>query len=325
MVAAITAVFFRYRYARAAERWAGIEAAWEPALLEVMSGDLAPAGLAARLQADEVPYFAGFLGRFVRRLTGPERERLMQVAAPLLPAIRRTLHARSAEGRARTVDTLGVLSPTEDAAEIRAALDDPSPLVAMVAARALTRSENGVHADALMAHLHRFQEWRPSFLAAMLSAAGPGMAPALLATLRDQHAPVRVRVVAAEALARLNIAEAGGLAVAQLGRESDPELRAASLRLIARVGTADHLLAVRGELDAPEEGVRLAAVRALAALGGRDVVPELVKAVQDPSRWVAEQAARGLAAGEGREELRSLPRTTASVRAIVDEVLEERT
>ncbi len=150
---------------------------------------------------------------------------------PLLPSLRRTLHARSAESRATTVDTLGVLSPTEDAAEICAALDDPSPLVVMVAARALTRSEGGIHAEALMGHLHRFQEWRPSFLAAMLSAAGPGMAPALL------------------------------------GREKDPELRAAVLRLIARVGAADQLAVVRTELDAPEEAVRLAAVRARACRG----------------------------------------------------------
>lgn len=312
------------RHGAALERWARVETAWGPALLEVLDGDRTPEGLTAQLTPAEIPYFADFLGRFIRRLTGPERQRLLQVAIPLLPAIRPLLKARSPEVRARTVDTLGVLGLGEDSAAIRAALDDPSPLVAMVAVRALTRAGGAAHADALMAHLHRFQEWRPAFLAATLAAAGPEMAPALLATLRDRAAPLRVRRVAAEALTRLNVAEGGVLASVLLGREKDPELRAALLRLIARVGGSDQLPAVRAELDASEEPVRLAAVRALTALGGHDDLPRLVHAVQDPSHWVAELAARGLAAGEGRGELQRLRRTSEAVRVLVDEVLEEK-
>ena len=323
--AALFAVLLRQLHARQLARRAAVEATWGPALLEVLTGDLAPESLTGRLTREETPYFVEFLGRFVRRLAGPERQRLLQLAVPLLPTVRRSLRARSPERRARAIDTLGVLSLPEDNAEIRAALEDPSPLVAMVAARALTRTGGAEHAEALMRHLHRFQEWRPAFLSAMLAAAGTGMAPALLATLRDRAAPARVRTVAADALARLNTAEGGDLAAGLLAGERDPELRAALLRLIARVGQADHLAAVRAELEAPEEGVRLAAVRALAALGGPEDVARLVAAVQDRSRWVAEQAARGLAAGSGREELKTLRRTTASVRAIADEVLAEGT
>jgi HEAT repeat protein len=325
LVAAVVALLLRIRNARVADRWAAVEAAWEPALLEVLTGERPPEGIIGRLSVAERPYFADFLGRFVRRVTGPERARLIAVARPLLPVIRRGLHARSAEARARAVDTLGVLGPGQDGQHLVAALDDPSPLVAMVAARALARSGEAAHADALVAHLHRFEEWRPSFLAAMLAAMGSAIVPALHRALRDPRTGTRVRTVAAEGLTRLNAPEGGGLAAALLGRETDPELRAALLRLVARVGTADHLPAVRAELDAPEEGVRLAAVRALAALGGGEDIDRLARAVQDPSRWVAEHAARGLAAGAGRETLRTLRRTTAAVRAIADEVLQEET
>lgn len=323
LLAAGVALLLRIRNARAAARWTAVEVSWEPALLEVLTGERPPEGLIGGLTKGELPYFADFLGRFIRRVTGPERARLIAVARPLLPVIERGLRARSAEARARAVDTLGVLSEGEDGRELVAALDDPSPLVAMVAARALARSGGAGHAEALVARLHRFEEWRPSFLAAMLGAVGPAIVPPLLNALRDPQAGTRVRTVAAEALARLNAPDGGGLAAALLGRETDPELRAALLRLVARVGTADHLSAVRFELDAPEEGVRLAAVRALAALGGGEDVDRLARAVQDPSRWVAEQAARALAAGAGRETLRTLRRTTASVRAIADEVLQE--
>lgn len=309
--------------ARVAARWARIESTWEPALLEVLSGDLAPDGLVRRLAPGEVPFFAEFLGRFIRRLTGPERQRLLALASPLLPDIRRGLRSRSAEVRARTVNLLGVLSLPADTADIRAALGDPSPLVAMVAERALARSGGTAHAEAMVAYLHRFPEWRPSYLAAMLAAAGPAIVPVLLERLRDRGAPLRVRAVAADALVRLNAPEGGALAAGLLGGEADPELRAALLRLIAHVGQAEQLPAVRAELAAPEEGVRIAAVRALAALGGAEDIPRLAHAVEDPSRWVAEQAARGLAAGAGRETLRALRRTTASARAIADEVLQD--
>ena len=93
-----------------------------------------------------------------------------------------------------------------------------------------------------------------------------------------------------------------------LGSTEDMELRAASLRLLASVGTAEHLPTVRKWLG-PDEPlpVRLAAIRALGRFGGREDLPPLEKtAREDPSPWVAIAAARALKEGGGAASLEAI-------------------
>lgn len=320
---AAAAVVLRVRNAAVAARWQRVEERWEGRILEALSGDSDGADIIAGLRPGEAPYLTEFLARFVRRVTGPERARLRELARPLLPAAAAGLRARSAETRAIAVETLGLLSRPEDTDVLAAALDDPSPLVAMVAARAIAREGTARHAAAMVAHLHRFQEWRPSYLAAMLAAFGPPIAPSLRAALANPARLPRVRTVACDALARLNDAAAAATAAAILAREEDPELVSAALRLLARVGHAEHLPAIRARIHDPSEAVRLAAVRALGALGGPQDVPLLAGSLTDSSRWVAEHAARGLAAGPGRITLASFAAAGGPEALIASEVLQE--
>lgn len=318
---ATIAAVLRIRHAATAKRWRTVEARWERHVLEVLEGDRPPTDLTRELRAGEAPYMIAFLGRFVRRVTGPERQRLLELARPLLPAVEAQLRARAPESRAIAVDTLGLLSRPEDTDPLARALDDPSPLVAMVAARAIAREGTARHAAAMVAHLHRFQEWRPSYLAAMLTAFGPPIAPELRTALADGSRPVRVRTVAADALARLNDAAAADTAHTLLRQDTDPELLAAALRILAHVGHAGHLPGIRTLARSPVEPVRLAAVRALGALGGADDVPLLVESLRDASRWVAEHAARGLAAGPGRITLAAYAMSDGPEALIASEVL----
>jgi HEAT repeat protein len=321
VIAALATVVVRARYERHAARRAVIEQRWAPLLLDVLDGELSPGTLTMELGPGDLPYFTDFVGRFVRRLAGPEQERLVALAHPLLPELRRALKVRSAERRAVAVDTLGLLAPSAGSEELLAALDDPSPLVAMVAARALTRSGRVDHVDRLLSRLARFQDWRPSYLAAMLTALGPTAVPALLHAFSDETTPVRVRIVTAEALSRLNAAVAADAAAAILAAPADPELGAAALRLLGRVGHDVHLPVVRAALRSEAEGMRLAAARALASLGDDREIPLLVRALDDPSRWVAEQAARGLLVLNGRPHLEALARGRSARTSIAIEVL----
>lgn len=320
---AVTAVVLRVRNAKAAARWAGVEVRWERYILDVLDGEAPSIDLIRSVDPSEAPFLAAYLARFVRRVTGPERQRLIELARPLLPSIRAGARSRSPETRASAVDTLGLLTAPEDSETLVAALDDPSPLVAMVAARAIAREGTGRHGAAMVAHLHRFQEWRPSYLAAMLAAFGPAIAPELRAAVADRTRPLRVRTVACDALARLNDADSAPMASAMLEHETDPELLAAALRLLARVGHPAHLPAVRALCHSPDEPVRLAAVRALAALGDARDVDLLVESLRDPSRWVAEHAARGLAAGAGRITLASYALDDGPGSLIAKEALQE--
>jgi hypothetical protein len=65
------------------------------------------------------------------------------------------------------------------ASTVVAALDDPSPLVAMVAARSLAQEESTEYAHAVLKRLHRFGGWNRRFLASMLASMGPRVADTL--------------------------------------------------------------------------------------------------------------------------------------------------
>jgi HEAT repeat protein len=323
LVATLATVLMRYHHEWIADRWDGIEAIWKPKLLGALTDEAdAPVDLNA-LEYRDRPFVTDLLVRFLRRLLGPERDRLRALAPPLLPPLRRAARSWSAPARAKAMDAIGLLSPVEDEVLLRKALDDPSPLVAMVAARALTRSGRSGHAEVLLAHLHRFEGWRASYLAAMLAAIGAEMVKPLLALYGDHSAPASSRTVAADALTRLNAVAAADIAVAAL-KETSPELRAASLRLLRRLGRGEHLDAVRTALDASEDAVRLAAVRAVVALGGDREIPSLVWALSDQSTWVAQEAAKGLAAGAGRVHLVALEREGGNRALIAREALGER-
>lgn len=318
----VSAVVLRLRNALVARRWARIEGEWEVRVLEAMTDDQPDRDMFARLSARERPYFVAFLSRFIRRVRGPERRHLLDLAQALLPMVRAQLASRSAETRARAVDTLGLLSRPGDTADLVAALDDPSPLVAMVAARALTRERSPEHARVIVQHLHRFQGWRPSYLAAMLAAFGSEIDGALREWLANRGEPARVRTVAALALARLNDPAAADVAYDVLATERDSGLLAAVLRLLAKVGRPEQLPGIRAKADAPEEAVRLAAVMALGVLGDASDIAVFTRALHDPSRWVAEHAARGLAAGGGRAVLESVVGGAGAAALIAREALE---
>ena len=299
---AATTLLLRLRNARKAARWRRVEAAWTPPLVEVLAGDRPPEELAARVAPADVLLFADFLLRFARRLRGAERGLLLRLARPCLPAVARRLASRNPERRARAVQTLALLGPETYGAELVRALDDRAPLVAMVAARALAAGRDPGHGAAVLAHLGRFGEWSPRYLASMLAGMGPEAGPALVDLLADSAAAPRLRAVAGDTLRLLKDLAAPGVAAAVLragqaaGAATDRELAASCLRLVAALGRPEHLESVRPLLASADDVIRAAATQALAQLAAGDAADTaaLARAASDPSPWVALEGARGL-------------------------------
>ncbi len=291
--AALTLVL-RARNALTARRWARREGAWTPLVLDCLAGDRTePQVLDAVDPADYVP-FADFLVRFARRLKGQELARIRALAAPVLDDVARLATRGAPELRARAVQTVGDLGSAAHIDALVAALDDPSPLVAMTAVRALAHRGRPEHIDAVAAQLPRFRAWSPGYLAATLAAFGPEAVPPLRYALADPREPVSSRIVAAEALHRLHDLASADVAARAVETETDADLVAACLRLLAAVGTAAQAPTVRRAAASPDAAVRAQACAALAALGGAADAPTLVAALNDPSPWVVLRAAQSL-------------------------------
>jgi len=303
---AVAALVFRLRNERELRRWTRLEARWETRLLEILDGNGAIYPLIEGVQPREIPYLLAFVVRFARRVKGPEQDRLREAAGPLLDFADGQVGASSPEIRARGIEAIGLLGGGDRRATLVVALDDPAPLVALTAIRALARFGGVDSAEEVLARLDRFKALDPRFLSALLAAFGTDAEAALRATLGDRARSAPARTMAAEALGRLGDLPAADVAARIAVEEDGNELVTASLRLLARVGRPEHLPAVLALLDSPTEMIRVGAIQALVVLAGAAELPRLQHALEDPSPWVAEHAARGLARGPGRPALEAI-------------------
>ena len=291
---AASAVSLRIRTRRAKARRARLEAEWEPLVLDILAGELPVETLWIRVPANRAAWLIEYLLRVARRLRGDDLEGLAAIAEPYLALGLDRLHHRSAEQRAFAVETINVLGRGRYKREIATALDDRAPLVAMIAARALTHEGEPEYLEAVIDRLHRFETWSPRLLASLLASIGPSAGPVLRRALADRERPLRVRTLAATALKQLNVLEAADDAVEVLESENDRELLASALRLLSKVGRPEQAATVRKLCRAEDFVVRAHALTALARLGSSDDAEVLRDALGDESSWVAIHAATGL-------------------------------
>lgn len=290
----VAAVILRVRNNRVARRWAALEAVWDPVMLAVLAGDRPLDDLSRLVAPAEARQFVTYLVRYARRVRGRDRIVMQRLAAPHLPLALDELRDRRAERRAAAVQVLGELGAARYRDELVAALDDPAPLVVVIAAGALAREYVPDHARVLLDRIARLELWTVRFLVSMLQRMGPDASWVFREALADATRPPRLRTIAANVLAVFNDLAAGDVAVRALDDAADTDLRAALVRLIERVGTAEHVAVLRRLTADPVPAVRGAAVRALAAVGGESEAGVIRRAVDDDSHWVAIHAVRAL-------------------------------
>lgn len=289
-----TAGVLRYRNRRKAMYWRQLERRWELLLMEVLSGAAPPEAIWRCVDQRDRLFFVDYLTRFARRLRGSSREVLAELARPYLGTIVQRMQGGDAERRARAVETVARLAFDEHAEAVMRALDDPSPLVTMVAARNIARSQNPRHMVALLRHLPRLQTWSPRQLSAILVSMGSAVVPHLREMLADRAVPTDTRAVIADALLRLRDIESADIAAEMIRTESDRELVAASLRLLGVLGRPVHVSAIRELCASPDPVLRAQAMNAMASAGADADLACLRTGLEDESSWVAIQAARAL-------------------------------
>ncbi len=304
LMSALVVILLRIRSNHRARRFGRTESRWEPVIIQVIGDgdDVVP-----RVPGHEVRHVLEIAGRFARRLRGPDRERVQGFSAPLVGLLLPDLTAHSAETRAATVELLSVLALDEHGPRIVAALDDPSPRVSLVAARALSRPDHPQYTAAVLDRLHRYSTWSPSLMSSMLAQVGTGALNDLRSYLADVTRPTRGRVIVAGALRLLRDLEGAPIAAIALSSE-DPELVVACLRLIDAVGSTEQANAVRPLLGHSAFFVRAEAATVLSHIGDPSDIDAVACMVHEDSPWVAIRSARALLVLGQREMLEDLSR-----------------
>jgi HEAT repeat protein len=290
------ALWLRHRNNGHAARLDALEASWTPLLLASIAGEQRFERLWAEVERGDELAFVRFVARFVRRVAGDDRLVLKSAVEPYLERLAARAGRGSVEDRAVTIQILGEVGLPAFGDTVVAALDDRSPLVAMVAARSLAFGGRAEYTEDILAHLPRLSSWSRGYLAAMLASIGPDAAPALRKVLADRTEEAWKRTVVADALRWLNDLEAVPLALDVLRETHDRDLTAQAFRLVARLGDESASGVVRPHLESEDFMIRAGAIRTLGTIGGgEEDRRRLVDAMNDPSPWVSTQAARALA------------------------------
>jgi HEAT repeat protein len=316
-------LYLRISNSRKAKRWKTLEVHWEKRILPILAGDKPFVTIHQHVHKKDQLFFVDFLSRYATRFRGDELKIIIQMAAPYLPILQKRINRHDPERRARAIKTLALLGFQEYIQNIIKALDDPSPLVAMVAARSLVHEKNPDYAKFVIQKLHRFDQWSTSFLTATLAAVGPHIIPALHSTLSDKTTPSRTRTVAVNALQQLNDIESTDIAVEILQSTDDTELIASCLRYIGRIGYTKHIPIVRSFLQHPNFAIRTNATRTIGMLGSPEDWPYLKHALLDESPWVAIQAAEGLRESDAYDILEEIALSDHPRAVFAQQVLEE--
>jgi len=296
LVGALYTIMRRLQNDRRERDWRDRERRWTGAIVSALSEEISGEELHQDvLPGEELP-FLDVLVRFAGRVRGEEADRVRLLAQPYLPHLLPLTRARESAVRARAVQTLGILGLPAFDQELLRAVDDPSPFVSMLAARALARYGGAEYVDLILSRLHRFVGWNREYLVTLLRTLGPDAAPSLRRFLGNSRPPIAARGAVADALERLH--DLGSVEVARklLREVPPPELAPHLLRLLAKLGGEEDLPTVLHFLRSPHSFVRQAAYLAIGSLArGRD--REILReGLDDPSPWVVLGVARILLA-----------------------------
>lgn len=287
--------------------WQQLESRWEPLLLEVLAGEMLPQDLWPHVAPEEQYYLIDFLMRYARRLRGDSLDLVSEVARPYLKLLVSRLHKGDTEQRARAVQTISVLGLHDHTDDIAEMIDDPSPFVAMLAARSLAYLKNQTYLEAILRNLPRFENWNPRFLASMFASMGHDVSPRLREILSDPQYSPPVRAVIGRALADIHAIEAVAEAEQVLKEEPNSrELVLSALNLIGLFGTTAHLKQVYPLLESTDFVIRAYAIKTLGHLDALNALPILEQGLEDESPWVALQAGWAMRAIGLQDKLKAL-------------------
>lgn len=299
-------LLLRFKNSWKASRWNKLEDRWEPVMLDILSGEAKPEMIWRLVGRREYRYFLQYLVRYHKRITGREQTKIASLARPYLPQIMSDLSDKHPERRAGVIRMISRFGMPEFANVIVDAMDDPSPLVTMVAIRALAKPEHPEYFRIIVNKLPAFLHWSRNYLSSLLVQCGSDIIPVVRKSFANSDFPPEIRAVFGQALMEFKDPHSASIAAYILETETDREVLSAALRLLSEVGRAEDIPKVKRLVYWSDPVVRTQAVKALRSLAGPEDAQYFRELFDDPSKWVAIQAATGLANLGARHILRAL-------------------
>lgn len=290
----ILTVYLHRANAAKAEKWKALEHKWNPLISAVIAGFLPPQSLVEKVEENEKLFFVDYLMRYISKLEGDTKNILCNMALPYLEQLVSRMKTGDEEQRARAILTLSTMGFETYQHVVVQAIDDPSPVVAMLASRSLADKGAIQYLDLVLSKIALFRSWSPHYLSTMLESLARSQPTLLLKRLRTHAYPKWVQAVILKALSQLHCSEALPVAADLLKTESDRDIQVAALQLLAQLGHSEYRALVRSKTQHPDFVIRLHAIKALSQIGDQSDAELFTQCLEDNSQWVALHAAEAL-------------------------------
>jgi len=276
------------------KKFSQLEKMWEPLLLDILSEDRPPEDIQAYVNHESMWQFLSYLSRYIAVVDGDARTQLVKAGNPYIKNIIQKLKSWKIEKRAEVISLMNRLEPEKYDVEFRKALNDPSFLVNIVAARALARKGQTENGEVILENLERFNIWSVNLLSSVIAQVGSSLAPALRNLMLNRDKPDWQRVIAIETLIKLYDFKSGDYCDEICSAGDNREVLAAYLRLMRIIAEEKHIPAIRKLCERDDPVILSNAVRILTQISTDEHEACYKKAMDNPSIWVVINASWGL-------------------------------
>ena len=290
----LTTFYLRIKNYLKFKKFSRLEKTWEPILLDILSEDRAPGEIQKYVNRDSMWQFLSYLSRYIAVVDGDARIQLVKTGNPYIRHVVKKLRSWKVEKRAEVISLMSRLEPEKYDVAFRHALNDPSFLVNMVAAKALARKGQPENGEAVLENLDRFHIWSVNLLSSVIAQVGVSLAPALRNLMLNREKPVWQRVIAIETLIKLYDFKSGDYCEEICSEEENREVLAAYLRLMRVIAEEKHIPVIRKLCERNDPVILSNAVRILTQISTDDNEACYKKAMDNPSIWVVINASWGL-------------------------------
>jgi hypothetical protein len=294
---ALITLSLRLKNTLKAKRFRKLENIWQPLVLDVLDGKMAPVEIQKFVARKDHLFFIQYLVRITRQLRGEEQVVVKGLSEPFLHLLLRKLSRSHFDDKILALHLLSFIGIKGFEKQVKKIYLHANRAAGIVALRAMCQPEYNAFYPYILEHIDRFKNWNHNILASILANGGPDVAFWFRQIVADANRLEWTQILACDTLRLLSDIEAASIISQRIQQTTSRELLTAFLRYLEVAGSYKHMEEISYLAMSDDYVVRTNVIRTIGNVAPDSHIELLSEALSDPANWVVLNAAIALAKG----------------------------
>jgi hypothetical protein len=294
---ALITLSLRLKNTLKAKRFRKLENIWQPLVLDVLDGKMAPVEIQKFVARKDHLFFIQYLVRITRQLRGEEQVVVKGLSEPFLHLLLRKLSRSHFDDKILALHLLSFIGIKGFEKQVKKIYLHANRAAGIVALRAMCQPEYNAFYPYILEHIDRFKNWNHNILASILANGGPDVAFWFRQIVADANRLEWTQILACDTLRLLSDIEAASIITQRIQQTTSRELLTAFLRYLEVAGSYKHMEEISYLAMSEDYVVRTNVIRTIGNVAPDSHIELLSEALSDPANWVVLNAAIALAKG----------------------------